>query len=94
MIKAQLPQLAKSISLDPEKTLMDQLLAVDIPVASSCGGDGICGKCIVLVIPGNSTTPPKNLEKETLLKNNGGPNQRLSCQLVCKASVTVKTTYW
>ncbi|MBC7714978.1 MAG: 2Fe-2S iron-sulfur cluster binding domain-containing protein [Rhizobacter sp.] len=32
---------------DFEMTLMNFLLANNIPVASSCGGDGICKKCTV-----------------------------------------------
>ena len=32
---------------DFETTLMDMLLKNGIPVASSCGGDGICHKCTV-----------------------------------------------
>lgn len=32
---------------DFETTLMDFLLKNGIPVASSCGGDGICKKCTV-----------------------------------------------
>lgn len=32
-----------------EYTLMDLLLKNGIPVASSCGGDGICKKCAVTI---------------------------------------------
>ncbi len=32
---------------DYEETLMNLLLKNGIPVASSCGGEGICKKCIV-----------------------------------------------
>ena len=32
---------------DYETTLMNFLLQNGIPVASSCGGDGICQKCVV-----------------------------------------------
>lgn len=34
---------------DYESTLMDLLLKNGIPVASSCGGDGICHKCTVTI---------------------------------------------
>lgn len=34
---------------DYEFTLMDLLLKNGIPVASSCGGDGICKKCTVTI---------------------------------------------
>lgn len=33
--------------LDDHKSLMDVLLREGIPVASSCGGEGICYKCTV-----------------------------------------------
>lgn len=32
-----------------DMTLMDLLLRNGIPVASSCGGDGICRKCVVTI---------------------------------------------
>lgn len=70
------------------------LLENDVPVASSCNGDGICGKCKVQV---NSKTPinPLTQAEEALLKRDLiNPNQRLSCQITLEQDVEVSTTYW
>ena len=32
---------------DPQENLMDFLRARGIPIASSCGGDGVCQKCVI-----------------------------------------------
>lgn len=33
--------------VDPTDNLMDFLRSKGIPIASSCGGDGVCRKCVV-----------------------------------------------
>ncbi len=73
---------------------MKNLLNLGVPVASSCGGDGICGRC-KMEVSSNSTLPLKTeLEQKTLDKNKANPKERLSCQLYVSHDVEVKTTYW
>lgn len=93
MAKIDIPQLNKTFEPDDSLSLMDNLLKQNIPVASSCGGDGICGKCIV-ELDTNEAPPIEELEKKTLEKNQAGKNQRLSCQIKIVTPSQVKTTYW
>lgn len=87
------PQLNKTIKVDPNKSIMNTLLSQGIQVASSCGGDGICGKC-KMKIKSQSLPALSNLEERTLAKNDASPDERLSCQLQIQKDATVETTYW
>jgi len=88
------PQLKKAFSLNPSLSLMDNLLEHKIPVASSCKGDGICGKCHMTVLSTGKIPPPLEIEKNTIERNQIPGGQRLSCQLYLSQDVSVQTTYW
>lgn len=94
MPKLNCPQLNKVIDLDPEKSLMANLLEHQIQVASSCGGDGICGKCRMKVFTPGEIPSPSGLEKNTLEKNGAEAGERLSCQLHLNDNAMVETSYW
>jgi len=44
-----------------EMTLLDAAKIAGVDLASSCGGDGLCGKCRVIVRQGNVTAEPTSL---------------------------------
>lgn len=94
MPKLNCPQLHRVIDADPSKTLMQNLLDHGIPVASSCGGDGICGKCKIQIFTPGELPPPSDLETKTLEKNQATPGERLSCQLCLSENAMLETTYW
>lgn len=94
MAQITCPQLKKSLLLNPSLSLMENLLQHNIPVASSCNGDGICGKCQMTVLSKNEISPPSDIEKNTMKRNNIPQGQRLSCQLYLSQDVQVHTTYW
>lgn len=75
--------------------LMQALLKAGLPVASSCGGDGICGKCRITVHAGmEHLSLPESQEQFLAKKFNFKANERLSCQVHLKGDVTVDATYW
>lgn len=76
-------------------SLMTLILDAGVPVASSCGGDGICAKCVITIEDGAAQLNPPN-EKEVFLSQKLGwtPHQRLSCQCYPQASVQVSCPYW
>lgn len=86
------------ISATPENSVMKILQQNNIPVASSCGGEGICLKCKIEVIDGREKlSPPTQLEQLAHAKGALSPRHRLSCQcrLVAGAGdVTIDTSYW
>ncbi len=92
MPKISVPQKNLILSAEPGANLMQALLKANIAVASSCLGDGICGKCRVQ-LTGNANLA-NDLELQTLAKNKAEPNERLSCQVIVVDTLQVKTSYW
>jgi len=81
------------ISVENGANLMQSLLKADIPVASSCHGDGICAKCKVRLLEG--TLPPPNTTEEILAaKFRLASNERISCQCSVIADLRIDTSYW
>jgi len=75
--------------------LMEALLAHGVPVASSCKGDGICGKCRMRIVAGADSLPAKSTAEIAVLeKNLAGTDQRMSCQVQVFGDLTVDTGYW
>ena len=75
--------------------LMKALLEHEIPVASSCRGDGVCAKCRVQVLEG-----PKNLSPESEIEAmrrdqfDFEKDERLSCQAEVLGDIKIATPYW
>ena len=84
------------IAGDPSEPIMETLLSAGIPVASSCGGQGICTKCKIRVLAGaENLSPASELEERALARQLLEPDQRLSCQAqILKSSITIDTDYW
>ncbi len=92
MPKIHLPQKNLTLEVASGAPLMESLLAAGVPVASSCLGDGICGKCRVHVV--GTVTAATPLENETLKRNSADANKRLSCQIKVQEDIKVTTSYW
>lgn len=84
-----------AVDISSKKPLLQQLQELKIPIASSCGGEGTCNKCVVEVLEGE-----KNLSKETALektlknKFRLSDKHRISCQTYVLGSITITTSYW
>jgi 2Fe-2S ferredoxin len=92
MPKITVPQKKISFEAPVGENLMLFLQANGIPVASSCLGDGICGKCRMKITGALPEASP--LEKDTLLRNKCEPDARLACQVTVVQDLEVETTYW
>ena len=84
-----------SIQVEPGSTLMQALLDHEIPVASSCGGDGVCRKCVLRIIKGGENlAPPNELEQHLIERDQLSSRERISCQAVIIGELTVDAAYW
>lgn len=93
MPKIFIPQKNKILEVTEGINLMQALHQAEIPVASSCHGDGICSMCKMKVM--GNISEPDELEKRTLQKNKLENQQvRLSCQIQVHSDLSVETTYW
>ena len=84
-----------SIPVASGANLMKSLLAQDIPVASSCHGEGVCAKCRVSVVQGDQNlSPASELELHLIEKNRIPKGIRISCQVQVQGDVEIDTGYW
>lgn len=74
---------------------MQALLDHGIPVASSCNGDAVCGKCWVKVLEGEGNLKEPNEDEIRLRTSNQLPSQaRISCQIEVQGDLTLDAPYW
>ena len=75
--------------------LMECLQKSGRPVASSCLGEAVCGKCLMRIVSLEGETPDFNeLEKLWRRRNNPKNNERLSCQFFVEGDIKVDVDYW
>lgn len=74
---------------------MQSLLGVGIPVASSCYGDGVCGKCRLEIVKGRENlSKPETIELIVQDRLSLPKGTRVGCQVQVNGDVTVDATYW
>ena len=67
------------LSIKRSDSLLESLRKAKIPVPFSCGGEGICTTCRVIIASGD-VTARTTLESERALERAYSDNERLSCQ--------------
>ncbi len=68
------------IPCEPHNTIMDAVhWNSNVPMASICGGKGLCGKCIVQILDGK-VTPPTEQEGKFLDRHKLAKGFRLACE--------------
>lgn len=92
-MKVELPQLNKVVTVEKGANLFKALKDAELPIASSCKGDGVCGKCVVRVDHGTLAVPTA-LELTLIDKYKLDKNQRISCQCAVTSDLKISTTYW
>lgn len=85
----------QSVQVITGANLMQSLLQAGQPVASSCGGDGVCGKCRIEILQGaQNLSAPNEVEKFLAEKNLLKKNERISCQCEVLGDIEVYAKYW
>ncbi len=85
----------KSLTVEKDANLMSSLLQAQIPVASSCNGDGVCGKCRVQVLQGKENlSKPNDTEMFLKEKYQLKDDHRISCQVQVQGDIEIDTGYW
>ena len=84
-----------AIIVEKGENLLQALLKRGIPVASSCYGDGVCGRCKLRVIRGGEKLEPRNdIEKILQDRLRLEKDQRVSCQITVQDDLTLDAEYW
>jgi len=91
-------RLAKScreITVPEGANLMRSLQEAGVPVASSCGGDGVCVKCRLVIESGmKNLTEESDLERFLRDRHDLSSRGRVSCQVRVLGNVSVDAPYW
>ena len=95
MPRIKIPSRSLHFDVPQGANLMQSLRAQGLPVASSCGGEGVCTHCRVEVLEGSHNLSQKTAA-ETQWESKGRlqGSERLSCQAKVQGAITVTTPYW
>lgn len=76
-------------------TLLDAAIAAGLPIARSCGAEGVCAKCALCVVEGGEHLSPEAAD-ETRIKQRNRVDAvlRLACRATIHGDVTVTASYW
>jgi ferredoxin len=73
--------------------IYDAVVKAGLPVASSCGASGTCGKCGLRVTAGR-VSPPSAHEVRVKKDNRIDASLRLSCMATVDSNIDVTADYW
>lgn len=83
------------LQVEDGAVLMDALLAAGLPVASSCHGDGVCGKCRIRIVEGaENLSKIQEVERMMRERLKVPSDYRISCQTKIYGDILIDTTYW
>lgn len=78
-----------------DETLLDVARRAGAPIGNSCGGVGVCARCVVRIIAGAEHLTPATAIEIRIGSLRGVPaGDRFACQAVVKGDCEVTTTYW
>lgn len=76
-------------------TLLDAARRAELPVASGCGAEGICGRCGMFVLAGaDSLSAESERDRSAKRRNRIDPELRLACRTKAWGDVVVTARYW
>lgn len=87
---------AREITTRAGEDLLASLQAANQPIASSCGGGVVCGRCVVEVLEGDRVLSVRDTEETRVLQSLGlGDSCRLACRTrPLEEGVVITTGYW
>jgi ferredoxin len=78
-----------------DETLLDVARRAGAPIGNSCGGVGVCARCVVRIIAGaENLTPATAIETRIGSQRGVSAGERFACQAVVRGDCEVTTTYW
>jgi len=76
-------------------SLLEAARLAELPVASSCGADGVCGRCGLEVLSGaEALAQETEQEREIKRRNRIDVRLRLACRVAVCRDLTVTAPYW
>ena len=76
-------------------TLLEAARSVGLPVASACGADGVCARCGMRILEGESAIERETpREAEIKRRNRVDAELRLACRVRVDGALTATAPYW
>lgn len=76
-------------------TVFEAALQANLPIASSCSAEFVCGKCNVRVLSGaENLSAQTDSERQLLVRENKPVTDRISCQATIQGDCSITTSYW
>ena len=94
-VRVSFPTHDRSVNVPSGTLLIDAVRSADLPIASACRGDGLCGRCGVTIVAGleqvGGEAPDESRCKQ---RNRIDPQLRLACRIEVRADLSVTAPYW
>jgi 2Fe-2S ferredoxin len=85
----------KQVRVPAGTTVLDAARRVGLPVASGCAANGLCARCGVTVLTGETGVSQESPgEAEAKRLNRVDESQRLSCMTEISGDVEITASYW
>ena len=76
-------------------TLLDATVRAGLPIARSCGADGVCAKCALRIVAGvDALSPETPREAELKSRNRIDADLRLACRAHVHGDVVATALDW
>tara|TARA_B100001248_G_scaffold261706_1_gene253767 strand:+ start:7563 stop:7850 length:288 start_codon:yes stop_codon:yes gene_type:complete len=95
MAKISFAKGRESIEVEAGTNLMQALTKAGVPVASSCKGKLVCGKCYIEVVEGSYNLSSASEEERDFMDLKDIPSGcRMACACQIEGDVCLDTPYW
>ena len=85
----------REVDAPPGITLLDATVAAGLPIARSCGAEGVCAKCALLVVEGGDASLARSGGRDAHQdRNRIDAALRLACRARIRGDVAVTASYW
>jgi 2Fe-2S ferredoxin len=89
------PTRDRSVRVPVGTLLIDAVREAGLPIARSCGGEGLCGRCGVRILDGSAAVGAESPdEARAKQRNRVDPDLRLACRVAVSADLAVAAPYW
>jgi len=94
-VQVRFPTQGRSVSVASGTLLIDAVRSADLPIASACRADGLCGRCGIAILADEGEVAPETPEESRAKQRNRiDPRLRLACRIRVCADVSVTAPYW
>jgi len=94
-VQVRFPSQARSVCVPAGTLLIDAVRAANLPIASACRSDGLCGRCGIAILAGGAALDAETPEEtRTKQRNRIDPHLRLACRISVRTDLAVAAPYW